>query len=168
MNNIISLAKVKQDSIEGRLDSLSSFDHDNYFYTLDFIINDNLKNHHSHRCVICEPMKLMGCHRDIVIQDLLITMVTTFFDDYEDYKEEVKGIVVDSLIRKNKSKKNFSSIQERVDHLILEQLQVDVEDFLSDIEKHLVQFRQSPLTDLRRMEIVNAVMNLLKKTWIRF
>lgn len=139
---------------------------ENYLYTLDLILNDYHKNHQMDRCVVCEPMKLMGCHRDQVIADLTSTMVKVFFGEFQEYREEIKAIVLEKLLRKDANGKVYATLKERMQALVLEQLRADVKDFINDIEKHMGKYVHAFLDEPRRETIVDQVIGLLHKNWI--
>ncbi|MBI2337132.1 MAG: hypothetical protein HYU97_10290 [Deltaproteobacteria bacterium] len=164
-------SKVIQFSRQGNLQtktSASSLVKEDYLYTLDMIINDAQKDHYKEHCVVCEPMKLMGTHRDRVITEMAGTMVGVFFEDFTQYCEDVKGIVLEKLLRRDAQGRIYPTIQARFNELILEQLEVDIQDFVVDIEKHLLKYTQSNLSAKRKEMIVKNTLKMLKKNWINF
>jgi hypothetical protein len=143
----------------GHLHELEAFD-----YTLDLLMEDFGKRHQKDSCVLCEPMKTLGLHRDAVMVDLSETLFLAFFPDFESYVLEVREGLVQGLLDR-RDRKAYDSWQEKLKELLRKQVLSDLGDFLSDIQKHLMKFAGVEIEAERRVAILQQSMERLERGW---
>jgi len=160
---IIPLAQPKFD--KEKKEDQDSLQEAAYYYTLDLLMEDFGKQHESSFCALCEPMKVMGLHRDEVIASLNYTLFTTFFPDFEEYMMELKETMVHRLLRRQ-SGSQFKTWQEKMRHLVDIQIKKDAESFLKDIEKHLKKHTGFELPPARAKAILAGTLKKLQALWV--
>lgn len=138
-----------------------------YLYTLGLLMEDFGKEHKRGSCVLCEPMKSMGMHRDEIIIKLVQTLFTTFFPSFEDYWLGLKENLLEGLMSRKKGGKAYDSLQAKLKDLLQEQIEKDVRDFFGDIKKHLQKYAQVEIGESREEKIIAASLEGLKGGWMK-
>lgn len=138
---------------------------DPWCHTLDLLMEDFGKKHRKELCVLCEPMQILGLHRDAVMVDLAESLFLAFFPSFESYVLEVReGLLQGLLDRRDKG--NYGSWQEKLKELLVRQVAADLRDFIGDIEKHLRKFASVELEDDRRDAVFQEAFSRLEKEWL--
>lgn len=136
-----------------------------FYYTLDLLMEDFGKKHQREHCALCEPMKVMGLHRDEVMVRLNLTLFTTFFPSFEEYLLEMKDKLMEGLL-KRRAEGEPKAWQARVKKLVQAQIEEDVGDFLGDIQKHLIKYSKVKLENKRRDKIFLETLTQIQKEWM--
>jgi hypothetical protein len=136
-----------------------------FYYTLDLLIEDFGKKHESEFCSLCEPMRVMGLHREEVAVDLCVALFTTFFPKFEDYLLEIKENMLQNLLRRERGP-TFGSWQKKLLSLLRTQVKKDVESFLQDIQKHLKKYCAVEMPLDRLEELLYRSLARLREDWI--
>ncbi|MDX1385997.1 MAG: hypothetical protein R3257_00300 [bacterium] len=136
-----------------------------FYYTLDMLTEDFGKKHESEFCALCEPMRVMGQHREEVALELSVVLFTTFFPKFEDYLLEIKESMLQNLLRRERGPA-FGSWQKKLLSLLRLQVKKDVTSFFEDIQKHLKKYCAAELPADRLETLVGRAMIRLKKDWI--
>jgi hypothetical protein len=137
-----------------------------FFYTLDLLMEDFGKHHRAAQCVLCNPMQVMGLHREEVMIRLLVTLFETFFPLWEEYVLEIKESVLQGLLDR-RNRKGYGSWKEKLLDLVNQQVEADLGDFLRDIEKHLGKFSQVELEPMIHDRIFAKAFQILQERWVR-
>jgi len=161
-HNIISLAQARAGRFKKQNESSME---SCFYYTMDLLMEDFGKKHDRDFCMLCEPMKVLGLHRDEAIVKLNVALFTTFFPDFEEYLLEIKENMVQGLLRRNKGP-TFPSWQEKLRNLLQGQIKKDAESFLDDIVKHLTKFNEVELDPERREALMDQTFERLQTDWI--
>jgi hypothetical protein len=151
----------------GLPEALRSKEEASFFYTLDLLMEDFGKRHRPEDCALCEPMKVMGKHRDEVMVELNFALFTAFFPSFEGYLAELR----DSLMQKFLSRKEGRSHgdwKDKLKQMVQEQIREDAASFLSDILKHLSKFAKVEVEAPRRKKILEQSLQRLKSEWMHF
>ncbi len=138
---------------------------DAFFYTLDLLMEDFGKKHQGSQCALCEPMKVVGQHRDVVMVGLAIALFTTFFPSFENYILEMKDNLLQGLLDR-RDRKDYGSWKEKIKVLVEDQIKKDLSDFLQDIQKHLLKYTGNPLEESRFEQIYQKALSRLQKEWV--
>lgn len=136
-----------------------------FYYTLDLLMEDFGKRHESEFCSLCEPMRVMGLHREEVAVELCVALFTTFFPKFEDYLLEIKESMLQNLLRRERGPA-FGSWQKKLLALLRTQVKKDVESFLQDIQKHLKKYCAVELPSDRFEELLSRSLVRLREDWI--
>jgi len=142
------------------LHELEAFD-----YTLDLLMEDFGKKHDKETCVLCEPMKTVGLHRDAVMVDLAQTLFLAFFPSFEDYVLELRESLTQGLLDR-RERGEYDSWQDKLKDLLRRQVLADLGDFLGDIQKHLIKFAGVEIEAERRETILGQAMARLERDWL--
>ena len=142
------------------LHELEAFD-----YTLDLLMEDFGKKHSKESCVLCDPMKTLGLHRDAVMLDLTETLFLAFFPSFEGYVQDLKETLVQGLLNRRDAKR-YDSWQDKLKELLRDQVASDLGDFFTDIQKHLIKFAGVEIEPERREEILAQAFARLEKGWM--
>ncbi|HEX5035324.1 MAG TPA: hypothetical protein VFW62_12665 [bacterium] len=138
---------------------------DPWIHTLDLLMEDFGKKHRKELCVLCEPMQILGLHRDAVMVDLAESLFLAFFPSFESYVMEVReGLLQGLLDRRDRG--NYGSWQAKLKELLVRQVATDLRDFIGDIEKHLRKFASVELEEERRAAIFTEAFSRLEKEWL--
>jgi hypothetical protein len=140
-------------------------DHDPWCHTLDLLMEDFGKKHRKELCVLCEPMQILGLHRDAVIVDLAESLFLAFFPSFESYVLEVREGLLQGLLDR-RDKNNYGSWQDKLKELLVRQVAADLRDFIGDIAKHLLKFASVELEDGRREAVFQEAFSRLEKEWL--
>ena len=132
-------------------------------HSLDLLMEDFGKRHVKENCALCEPMKILGRHRDEVMVELGEALFLAFFPSFEGYLAEVRDGLLQGLL--NRQGKAYDSWQEKVRELLCLQVQSDADDFVSDIQRHLLKFSGVELEPERRASILAGIMARLEEKW---
>ena len=135
-----------------------------FLYTLDLLIDSFGKKHVKKYCALCEPMRVMGEHRDQVIVQLVVTLFTSFFQSFRNYLAEVNGTLLKDLLDRRKAE-GFDSWQQKLKGLVKIQIESDLSDFLEDVQKHLQKFAEVSLEEERKKNIINLAAVEIEKKW---
>ncbi|MFO1463569.1 MAG: hypothetical protein U1F66_07300 [bacterium] len=136
-----------------------------YDYTLDLLMEDFGKKHQKENCVLCEPMKTVGLHRDAVMVDLAETLFLAFFPSFEGYVLEVRDGLMQGLLDR-RERGPYESWQDKLKDLLRRQVLNDLGDFLTDIQKHLLKFAGVELEAERREAVLAEAMARLERDWL--
>lgn len=132
-------------------------------HSLDLLMEDFGKRHIRENCVLCEPMKILGKHRDEVMVELGEALFLIFFPSFEGYLSEVReGLMQGLLSRQGKA---YDSWQDKVRELLYLQVQSDADDFISDMQRHLLKFSGVEINLERRTLILSKMMSRLEEKW---
>lgn len=142
------------------LHELEAFD-----YTLDLLMEDFGKKHLKESCVLCEPMKTLGLHRDAVMVDLAETLFLAFFPSFEGYVQDLKESLVQGLLDR-RNPRRYDSWQDKLKDLLREQVLADLGDFFTDIQKHLIKHAGVELEEERRAEVLAQAFGRLERGWM--
>lgn len=142
------------------LHELEAFD-----YTLDLLMEDFGKKHRKDCCVLCDPMKTLGLHRDEVMLDLTETLFLAFFPSFESYVQDLKESLVQGLLDR-RDPKRYDSWQEKLKNLLREQVMADLGDFFTDIQKHLIKFAGVEIEEERRATALAKAYTRLERGWL--
>lgn len=63
-----------------------------FLYTLDLLVDSFGKKHVKKYCALCEPMRVMGEHRDEVIVQLVVALFTSFFQSFATTSPKSTGL----------------------------------------------------------------------------
>jgi hypothetical protein len=138
---------------------------DALLYTLDLLMEDFGKKHLPKYCVLCEPMKVMGKHRDAVMVDLLHSLFITFFPSFSAYLSEVRDNLLRGLLERGQ-KRSFDSLKDKLQALLREQIAADLKDFFGDLRKHLLKHTGVKVDAAKESKIISKVMDKLQAAWI--
>jgi hypothetical protein len=139
---------------------------DTFLYTMDLLMEDFGKKHLPQYCVLCEPMKVVGKHRDEVMVELLVVLFTTFFPSFQDYILETKEALLQGLLDR-REKKSFDSWQNKLAVLLQRQMEEDLKDFLNDIQRHLLKYSGVEIEADKFQHMLTQAMFVLKEEWMR-
>ena len=137
-----------------------------FVYTLDLLMEDFGKRHHPAQCVLCNPMQVMGSHREEIMTRLLVTLFETFFPLWEEYVLEIKESVLQGLLDR-RDRRTYGSWKEKLLTLVNRQVETDLRDFLRDIENHLRKFAQVELPEERSERVFADAFQTLQERWVR-
>ncbi len=137
-----------------------------FLYTLDLLMEDFGKKHLRQNCVLCEPMKNFGLHRDEAIVHLGEALFTTFFPSFRDYVSEMQETLLHGLLDR-RERGSFKSWQDKLKNLFRQKIAEDLKDFLEDIYKHLLKHAGVSIDSARREQIFQKTLACLEKGWIR-
>ncbi len=135
-----------------------------YHYTIDLLMEDFGKKHFSSRCVLCEPMRTLGKHRDEVIRDLHHSLFTMFFPDFEDYLLEIRESLVQKLLRRDQEV--FPSWKEKLVSQLKSQIRRDAWGLLEDIFKHLKKYCGVTYEPLKQEDFLNRLIQHIFQQWV--
>lgn len=138
---------------------------DAFLYTIDLLMEDFGKKHLPQYCALCEPMKVMGKHRDAVMEALVYSLFTTFFPSFASYLSEVRDNLMQGLLERGE-RRSFSSLKEKLQALLRGQIQADLKDFFTDLRKHLMKYTGTPLEPEKEAEVLGRVLDRLFAQWI--
>ncbi len=141
-----------------------------FYYTLELLLEDFGKSHQSVACALCEPMKIMGKHRDEVMAQFHYTLFTLFFPSFSEYLTELKESLLTSVLRRGDrdAERGSQSWQERLRQSLDTQVEVDAKQFLEDILKHLKKFSGVEVDEERQGQILRKTLGQLKAEWMIF
>jgi hypothetical protein len=139
--------------------------HDPWCHTLDLLMEDFGKKHRKELCVLCEPMQILGQHRDAVMADLAESLFLAFFPSFESYVLEVREGLLQGLLDR-RERGNYGSWQEKLKELLVRQVATDLRDFIGDIAKHLLKFASVDLEEERRETVFQEAFSRLEKEWL--
>lgn len=139
---------------------------ESFVYTLDLLMEDFGKRHLPAQCVLCNPMQVMGLHREEIMTRLLVTLFETFFPLWEEYVLEIKESVLQRLLDR-RDRKTYSSWKEKLLEVVNRQVESDLRDFLRDIENHLRKFAQVELAEDRSEHVFSEAFRILQERWVR-
>jgi len=164
---VISLAKHRSSSVPGELPGgdVHNVQERDFYYTLDLLMEDFGKKHVSDHCALCEPMKVMGKHRDEIMEEFALTLFTTFFPSFDEYVLEVQETLTEGLLRRDCQPESHSW-KDKLKFLLKNQIKKDMESFLLDIGKHLEKYASVPLEEAHREKILGTTMKRLQEEWI--
>jgi len=151
---------------EARVDKDQHDPEEAFLYTLDLLLEDFGKRHDPNRCVICNPMQVLGLHRDAAMEKMLVTLFETFFPVWEEYVLEIKDTVLQGLLDR-RGKRTYGSWKEKFLELVQKQVETDLGDFQKDIENHLRKFASVELEPERVQLVFNQALKHLQATWMR-
>lgn len=138
---------------------------DALLYTIDLLMEDFGKKHLPKYCVLCEPMKVMGKHRDAVMVDLLHSLFVTFFPSFSAYLSEVRDNLLRGLLDRG-PKRSFHSLKDKLQTLLREQIAADLKDFFTDLRKHLLKHTGTEPEAAKEAEILGKVLDRLAEEWM--
>jgi len=136
-----------------------------FLYTIDLLMEDFGKKHDSRRCVLCEPMKVAGMHRDKVALELAVALFKIFFPSFQNYVLEVREKLVQGLLDR-RDRKTYPTVKDKIKALLTTQIQSDIDDFLLDIQKHLQKFSKGSIDDTRVDQIALEAYERLQNEWM--
>jgi len=151
---------------EARVDKDQLDPEEAFLYTLDLLLEDFGKRHLPDRCVICNPMQVLGMHRDAAMVRMLVTLFETFFPVWDEYVLEIKDSVLQGLLDR-RGKRTYGSWKEKFLELVEQQVKTDLHDFQKDIENHLRKFASVEIEPIRAEEVFAAALKQLKESWMR-
>ncbi len=138
---------------------------DSFYYTLDLLMEDFGKKHLLEQCILCNPMRVYGEHRDEVIFRLLVALFYRFFPSLDDYLADARKNLMEGLIIR-KNGKIYPSLQEKFSDLLQEQMKGDLRDFGREIQKHLLKHAQVEISPEKIEEVLARVMGVLQEQWM--
>lgn len=138
---------------------------DAFVYTMDLLMEDFGKKHLSKYCALCEPMKVLGQHRDEVMVELLVVLFTTFFPTFHGYLLEVRDNLVQGLLGR-RERRTFDSLKEKLHTLLEEQIEADLKDFFTDLRKHLLKYASVELEGEKELQVLGQVFVRLRQDWM--
>ncbi len=141
-----------------------------FYYTLELLLEDFGKPHQSVACALCEPMKVMGQHRDEVMAQFHYTLFTLFFPSFSEYLAELKETLLTSVLRRGGRDEapSAQSWQERLNQNLEAQVEIDAKQFLDDILKHLKKFSEVEVDAERQRQVLQKTLGQLKAEWMIF
>ncbi len=151
---------------EAKVDKENLDPEEAFLYTLDLLLEDFGKRHLPSHCVLCNPMQVMGMHRNEIMVKLLVTLFETFFPVWEEYILEIKDSVLQGLLDR-RNRQNYGNWKEKFLGLVEQQVETDLRDFQKDVENHLKKFAQVEVEPARSEEVFAAALTRLKEEWIR-
>lgn len=137
-----------------------------FYYTLELLLEDFGKKHCPKSCALCEPMKVLGLHRDEVMVRLCERLFTLFFPSFKDYLRDLKSQIMEGLLKKTPEAQN-GTLQARMKTMVLAQIYEDIGDFLGDICKHLKKYANVEIDGQRKVKIQKTTYQRIQKEWMK-
>lgn len=135
-----------------------------YQYTIDMLMEDFGKKHLQARCVLCEPMRTLGLHRDEVILKLHQSLFLLFFPDFEDYLLEIRETLMQKLLQRDDE--FFPSWKEKLTSQLKSQICKDAWGLLEDIFKHLKKYCGVSHDSPKQEELLARSVGWIYQEWV--